>query len=68
MKEVVRYSNAFKRSIVEKMERGMYASIKSKADAVKAIDEAVLLFNTKRPHLSLRFKTSDRIHFAALAA
>ena len=27
MKEVVRYSDAFKRSIVEKMERGMYASI-----------------------------------------
>ena len=27
MKEVVRYSDAFKRSIVEKMERGMYTSI-----------------------------------------
>ena len=28
MKEVVRYSDAFKRNVVEKVERGMYASIR----------------------------------------
>ena len=27
MKEVVRYSDAFKRNIVEKVERGMYSSL-----------------------------------------
>ena len=39
----------------------MDGSFRGKADALKAIDEAVLLFNAKRPHLSLRFKTPDRV-------
>ena len=48
--------------------RCLGGSFRSNQDALKAIDEAVLLFNTKQPHLSLRFKTPDRVHFAALAA
>ena len=51
-----------------KQEYGLGGSFRSKQDALKAVDETVLLFNTKRPHLSLRFKTPDRVHFAALAA
>ena len=63
------YENALAERVngILKQEYGLGGSFKSKADAVKAIDEAVLLFNTKRPHLSLRFKTPDHIHLAAFA-
>ncbi|MDR1147470.1 MAG: transposase [Spirochaetaceae bacterium] len=27
-----------------------------------AIDEAVLLYNTKRPHLSLNYETPEKMH------
>ena len=64
------YENALAERVngILKQEYGLGGSFKNKADALKAIDEAVWLFNTKRPHLSLRFKTPDRVHFAALAA
>ncbi|MDR2509050.1 MAG: transposase [Spirochaetaceae bacterium] len=51
-----------------KQEYGLAGTFKSKADALKAVDEAVLLFNTKRPHLSLRYETPESRHSAALAA
>ncbi|MDR2510396.1 MAG: transposase [Spirochaetaceae bacterium] len=51
-----------------KQEYGLASTFKSKADALKAVDEAVLLFNTKRPHLSLLYKTPEYRHSAALAA
>ena len=51
-----------------KQEYELGGSFRNKADALKAIDEAVLLFNTKRPHLSLRYKTPHQVHSAAIAA
>ena len=47
------YENALADRVngILKQEYGLGGSFKSKGDAVKAIDDAVLLFNTKRPHL-----------------
>ena len=34
----------------------------------REIYEAVLLFNTKRPHLALAYQTPQQVHSAAVAA
>jgi transposase InsO family protein len=64
------YENALAERVngILKQEYGLASTFKSKADALKAVDEAVLLFNTKRPHLSLRYKTPESRHSAALVA
>jgi transposase InsO family protein len=41
---------------------------KTKAQAKKAIDAAVYLFNTKRPHLALKYKTTQTAHSMQEAA
>ena len=64
------YENALAERVngILKQEYGLGGSFRSKADAVKAVDEAVLLFNTKRPHQALHYKTPEYRHSAALAA
>ena len=64
------YENALAERVngILKQEYGLGGSFKSKADAVKAVDEAVLLFNTKRPHQALHYKIPEHRHSAALAA
>ena len=64
------YENALAERVngILKQEYGLGGYFRSKADAVKAIDEAILLFNTKRPHQVLRYKTPEHRHSAALAA
>ena len=37
---------------------------KNLADAVKMVDESVLIYNGERPHLSLKSKTPDALHRA----
>lgn len=37
---------------------------KDLADAVKMVDESVLIYNGERPHLSLKYKTPDAVHRA----
>ncbi|TYK53833.1 integrase core domain-containing protein, partial [Pseudomonas synxantha] len=37
---------------------------KNLADAVKMVDESVLIYNGERPHLSLKYKTPDAVHRA----
>ena len=37
---------------------------KDLADAVKMVDESVLIYNGERPHLSLKYKTPDAVHQA----
>ena len=37
---------------------------KNLADAVKMVDESVLIYNGERPHLSLKYKTPDVVHRA----
>lgn len=34
------------------------------ADAVKMVDESVLIYNRERPHLSLKYKTPEAVHRA----
>jgi transposase InsO family protein len=64
------YENALAERVngILKQEYGLAGTFKGKAEAVRAIDEAVFLFNTKRPHLSLLYKTPEYKHSAALAA
>lgn len=37
---------------------------KNLADAVKMVDESVLIYNKERPHLALKYKTPDAVHRA----
>ncbi|NVZ67055.1 IS3 family transposase [Pseudomonas gingeri] len=37
---------------------------KNLADAVKMVDESVLIYDGERPHLSLKYKTPDAVHRA----
>ncbi|WP_262380831.1 integrase core domain-containing protein, partial [Pseudomonas lundensis] len=37
---------------------------KNLADAVKMVDESVLIYNEERPHLALKYKTPDAVHRA----
>ena len=64
------YENALAERVngILKQEYGLGGTFKRKSDALKAIDEAILLFNTKRPHLALAYKTPEQVHSAAVAA
>ncbi|SEN22719.1 putative transposase [Pseudomonas sp. ok272] len=37
---------------------------KNLADAVRMVDESVLIYNAERPHLALKYKTPDAVHRA----
>jgi len=37
---------------------------KNLADAVKMVDESVLIYNEERPHLALKYNTPDAVHRA----
>lgn len=45
-----------------KHEYGMATDFKTKAQAKKAFDQAIYLYNHFRPHLSLDFKVPDEVH------
>jgi transposase InsO family protein len=46
-------------------EDGIFAaSPKNLADAVRMVDESVLIYNAERPHLALKHKTPDAVHRA----
>jgi putative transposase len=45
-----------------KQEYALGGAFKTKAQAQKAIDGAVRLFNTKRPHRALNYKTPQAAH------
>jgi transposase InsO family protein len=45
-----------------KQEYGLGYSFGKKKQALAAIDEGVFLYNTKRPHLSLNYQTSEKMH------
>jgi transposase InsO family protein len=64
------YENALAERVngILKQEYGLGGTFTSKADALKAIDEAIVLFNTQRPHLALAYKTPEQAHSAACAA
>jgi transposase InsO family protein len=45
-----------------KQEYGLGVSLRSKKQALRAIDEAVVLYNTHRPHAALNFETPETMH------
>lgn len=45
-----------------KQEYGLGSTFLSKQQAVASVDQAVMLYNTRRPHLSLKYKTPEEAH------
>jgi transposase InsO family protein len=45
-----------------KQEYSLGCSFRSKKQALAAVDEAVLLYNTKRPHLSLNYEIPEKMY------
>jgi transposase InsO family protein len=58
------YENAHAERLngILKQEYGLGYSFRSKKQALVAVDEAVFLYNTKRPHLSLNYETPEKTH------
>jgi transposase InsO family protein len=55
-------ANAERLNGILKQEYGLGCSFRMKKQALVAIDEAVSLYNTKRPHLSLNYETPEKMH------
>lgn len=45
-----------------KQEYGLGYQFRTKAQALSSINQAVFLYNTRRPHLSLKYKTPEEVH------
>ena len=45
-----------------KCEYGLGTEFGTKADARRAVGQAVLLYNTRRPHTALQFRTPADVH------
>jgi transposase InsO family protein len=45
-----------------KQEYGLGYSFRRKKQALVAIDGTVLLYNTRRPHLALKYEIPDKMH------
>jgi transposase InsO family protein len=62
--ELYCYENAHAERLngIVKEEYGLGCSFRSKKQALAAVDEAVFLYNTRRPHLSLNYETPEKIH------
>jgi transposase InsO family protein len=58
------YENAHAERLngILKQEYGLGSSFRSKKQALAAVDEAVVLYNTRRPHLSLNYETPEKMH------
>jgi transposase InsO family protein len=55
-------ANAERLNGILKQEYGLGFSFRSKKQALEAVDEAVFLYNTKRPHTALKYDTPERAH------
>jgi transposase InsO family protein len=47
---------------IVKQEYGLGCSFSRKKQALPAVDEAVFLYNTRRPHLALNYETPEKMH------
>lgn len=58
------YENAMAERVngILKQEFGLDHTFATKAQAVTAFAQAVALYNTRRPHLSLEYRTPDQVH------
>lgn len=45
-----------------KQEYGLGSTFLTKQQAVASVDQAVMLYNTRRPHLALKYKTPEEVH------
>lgn len=45
-----------------KQEYGLGSTFRTKQQAIASVDQAVLLYNTRRPHLSLKYRTPEEVH------
>jgi transposase InsO family protein len=45
-----------------KQEYSLGCSLRTKKQALAAIGEAVFLYNARRPHLALNYKTPEKMH------
>lgn len=45
-----------------KQEYGLGSTFRTKEHAIASVDQAVLLYNTRRPHLSLKYNTPEEVH------
>ena len=45
-----------------KQEYGLGSTFRTKQQAIASVDQAVMLYNTRRPHLSLKYKTPEEMH------
>ena len=45
-----------------KQEYGLGSTFRTKQQAIASVDQAVMPYNTRRPHLSLNYKTPDEAH------
>jgi transposase InsO family protein len=45
-----------------KQEYGLGCAFRNKEQALAAVDEAVFVYNTKRPHLALNYETPEKMH------
>ena len=58
------YENAMAERVngILKQEYWLGSCFRTKAQALAAVNEAVRLYNTRRPHLALKYKTPEEIH------
>jgi transposase InsO family protein len=55
-------ANAERLNGILKQEYGLGISLRSKKQALRAVDEAAFLYNIRRPHLALDFETPENRH------
>jgi transposase InsO family protein len=48
-----------------KTEYGLGREFKTKAEVRAAVDQGVMLYNTRRPHTALQFKVPEEVHSLA---
>jgi transposase InsO family protein len=48
-----------------KSEYGLGGQFKTKAEALLAVDQAIYLYNTRRPHTALGYRTPQEAHSQA---
>lgn len=61
-------SDPYENALAERMNRtikeefGINRKLKSKEQAVRLVQESIYLYNTKRPHLSLKMRTPEQVY------
>ncbi len=58
------YENAMAERVngILKQEYGLGMTFRNKQQAIDSVEQAVILYNSRRPHTALKFKTPDEVH------